>query len=249
MTALRIGCVRYLNARPLIHGWETPVDFDHPSALCAKLARGELDCAFVSSFEFLRNPIYTIVDDVAVGANGPVESVFLAHRAPLQSLREVAVDPASRTSVNLLHCLFAEAGLIARLVEDTSADARLLIGDQALRFRHQHGDAYSYRDLGAWWKELTALPFVFALWLIRPEYEDAASLADHLRAVRDANVAGLKRLAAVQSDFSPEFCQHYFRDCLRFHFAEREKEGLMKFRSLCQRHGILPPNSTPLRLV
>ena len=248
MRPLRIGCVKYLNARPLIHGWETPVEFDHPSALCRRLAAGELDVAFVSSFEFLENPIYTIVDDVAVGADGPVESVFVAHQMPLSEADEIQIDPASRTSVNLLRCLLAQSGLSPRLTESGNARARLLIGDQALRFHQQHGSEYNYCDLGAWWKAVTGLPFVFALWLIRPEVTAANAVADKLRARRDENLAQLDDVIAAQRDFSPEFCQHYFRDCLRYRFAEREKEGLIKFRSLCERHGILPPNATPLRL-
>ena len=77
MKPLRIGCVKYLNARPLIHGWPSPVTFDHPAALCAQLANGDLDVALVSSFEFLRNPIYRIVDDVSISSAGPVYSVVL----------------------------------------------------------------------------------------------------------------------------------------------------------------------------
>ena len=105
--SLRLGCVKYLNARPLIHGWAGDVEFDHPSALCRRLAAGELDVALVSSFEYLRNPIYTIVDGVAIASDGPVFSVVLAHREPIEQLCEIAIDPASETSVNLLCCLLA----------------------------------------------------------------------------------------------------------------------------------------------
>lgn len=249
MTPLRIGCVKYLNARPLIFGWQGPVEFDHPSALCRKLAAGELDVAFVSSFEFLENPIYTIVDDVAVGSDGAVESVVLVHQQRVSEIKEIALDPASRTSVNLLRCLVAEAGMKVRFVESETQDcARLLIGDQALRFREQHPDA-QVRDLGAWWNELTGLPFVFALWLIRPEVSDAAVVAEQLRRRRDQNLREVDQLIAAETEFAPEFCRHYFRDCLRFGFAEREKAGLMKFRQLCERHGILTPSPAPLRLV
>jgi len=37
---LRIGCVKYLIARPLIYGWSGAVDFDDPAALCRKLELG-----------------------------------------------------------------------------------------------------------------------------------------------------------------------------------------------------------------
>ena len=83
MNSLRVGCVKYLNARPLVRGWEGNVEFDHPSALCERLAKGQLDVALVSSFEFLRNPIYRIVDGVSISSDGPVYSVVVAHRGEL----------------------------------------------------------------------------------------------------------------------------------------------------------------------
>ena len=49
-----------------------------------ELAAGELDVALVSSFEYLRNPIYSIVDRVAIASDGPVFSVILAHLGPIE---------------------------------------------------------------------------------------------------------------------------------------------------------------------
>ena len=114
--SLRIGCVKYLNARPLVRGWAGQVEFDHPSLLCQRLAAGELEVALVSSFEFLRNPIYTIVDGIAIASDGPVYSVVLAHRGDLSRINEIALDPAAVTSVALLRCLLAQRGLNPRLV-------------------------------------------------------------------------------------------------------------------------------------
>src|ERR1043166_653488 len=112
---LRIGCVKYLNARPLIRGWPGDVEFDHPSALCQRLANGELDVALVSSFEFLRNPIYRIVDDISISSHGPVYSVVVAHRAEISEMEEIELDPASETSVHLLRCLLVDLGLTPQL--------------------------------------------------------------------------------------------------------------------------------------
>ena len=246
--ALRIGCVQYLNARPLIHGWPGEVHFDHPAALCRMLADGALDVAFVSSFEFLRDPVYAIVDGVCVAADGPVYSVFVAHREPLQSVAEITADPNSRTSVNLLHCLLAERGLRAHVVSG-EAEARLLIGDQAIGFRQQHADEYEFWDLGAEWKRMTGLPFVFALWLVRPETPHATAIANRLRALCQQNVSALDEVIRAQSEFSPDFCDRYFRQHLRFSFGDAEKRGLLHFRALCEKHGLLSPNATPLRLI
>ncbi len=257
VASIRLGCVQYLNAQPLIHGWPGPVVFDHPAALCQQLAEGALDVAFVSSFEYLRAPVYQIVDDVAVAASGPVYSVFLAHQKPLENVEEIMLDPASRTSVNLLRCLLGENGLQPRLLDQTGTSsahrdetsARLLIGDQALRFRAEHGSEYMYWDLAEEWQRLTGLPFVFALWLIRPGIAGASEIAQELRTRRDHNLQELDRVIAAQDHFSPEFCAFYFRDCLRFHLGEREKAGLLRFRALCGKHGLLPMNEAPLRLV
>src|ERR1041385_8275517 len=171
---LPIGCVKSLNARPLIHGWPGRVQFDHPSSLCQLLAGGDVDLALVSSFEFLRNPIYRIVDDISISSAGPVYSVIVAHQGDISEVEEIELDPAAETSVNLLRCLLAELKLPARLVSTAAArvlarttaspaqtaaetaastpkSARLLIGDQAIRFRQKHADKFRYWDLGEQW--------------------------------------------------------------------------------------------------
>src|SRR5947209_5705093 len=120
---LRIGCVKYLNARPLIYGWPGAVDFDHPAALCRKLKGGDLDVALVSSLEFLRCPIYWIVDGVSISSRGPVYSVIVAHNEDLSRAEEIEIDPASETSVALLHCLLSQRGLHPRLVWNTDLES------------------------------------------------------------------------------------------------------------------------------
>ena len=281
MKTLRIGCVKYLNARPLIHGWPGRVDFDHPSALCKRLANGELDVALVSSFEFLRNPIYRIVDDVSISCDGPVYSVVVAHRCDISEIEEIELDPASQTAVNLLRCLLAELRLNPRLGSapkafgavvgsppqdgfavanlPTAHSARLLIGDQAIRFRHDHTGGFQFWDLGEQWQKLVGLPFVYALWLIRPEVADAKEIADRLRALRDENLANLDELIAEvvagigdprqRKEFTPQFCRRYYREYLRFSFGEKEKTGLRNFAKLCAERDLLPTRDLELNVV
>ena len=267
---LRIGCVKYLNARPLIQGWSGAVDFDHPAALCRKLERGDLDVALVSSLEYLRRPIYRIVDRVSISAHGAVYSVIVAHNEDLSRAQEIDIDPASETSVALLRCLLDQRDLKPRLVRNTDLQSvrraelhsaepatmrasagpetaesmsagrtgqgpvfRLLIGDQAIRFRAEHGERYHYWDLAETWTKMTSLPFAFAFWLIRPEIEKAKGIADKLRALRDHNVASIDELALSQSEVSPTFCRKYYREHLFFNFDEREKAGLREFHRRC----------------
>jgi chorismate dehydratase len=244
---LRIGCVKYLNARPLIHGWPGEVVFDHPSVLCEKLAAGELDVALVSSFEFLRNPVYTLVDGVSISSHGPVHSVFVAHSGDLAEIEEIEIDPASQTGINLLRCLLAEISLFPKFVVRsrlmqraiTPRLAKFFIGDQAIRFRDESERTFQFWDLGEEWKKQTQLPFVYALWLIRPEVGSPKAIADSLRACRDNNLRELDSLIATEGEFNPDFCQFYLRDCLRYQYGAQEKEGLSTFRKLCEKHGIL----------
>src|SRR5206468_3503618 len=158
------------------------------------------------SFEFLRNPIYRIVDEVSISSDGPVYSVVVAHRGKVGRIKEIELDPASETSANLLRCLIAELGLNARLVRRSTAvwpgaagpktghRARLLIGDQAIRFRQEYANEFSFWDLGKQWQKPVGLPFVYALWLIRPEVADPKQIANRLRALRNENLDNLDHL-------------------------------------------------------
>ena len=277
MNVLRIGCVKYLNARPLIRGWRGNVEFDHPSTLCQRLANGDLDVALVSSFEYLRNPVYRMVDDVSISSDGPVYSVVVVYRGDISGIEEIELDPASQTSVNLLRCLLAELGLKPRLIRNIAKmpmlpalqRARLLIGDQAIHFRQKHAGEFQFWDLGEQWKKLTGLPFVYALWLIRPEVSRAKSIAQRLRELRDKNLASLEDLieevvadvgtSAVASAKPDEpgprtvpnckFLLGYFRKNLLFGFGKKEKQGLQCCADLCAKHGLLPARERPFTLV
>jgi chorismate dehydratase len=257
-----VGCVKYLNARPLIRGWPGNVEFDHPSDLCQQLAKGQLDVALVSSFEFLRNPIYRIVDDVSISSDGPVYSVVVAYRGAFSDIEEIELDPASKTAVNLLRCLLAELGLTPRLSGGTSEGAglpraRLIIGDQAISFRQNHAGEFQFWDLGEQWKKLTGLPFVYALWLIRPEVPDAKSIAQRLRGLRDENLADIQVIvsdavadaADKKQEITQEFLDRYYNEHLRFGFGTREKQGLQTFADLCSKHEVLPKRAREFSLV
>src|SRR5437762_4947862 len=216
--------------------------------LCKRLASGGLDVAFVSSFEFLRNPIYRIVDDVSISSAGPVYSVVVTHRGDISEVDDIELDPAAATSTNLLRCLLAERGLSPRLVRNmgrmpmfrSASAARLLIGDQAIHFRERHPD-FEFWDLGEQWNKLVGLPFVYALWLARPEVVDPKPIANRLRALRDENLAGIDELIAEEKEFDRKFCRRYYRENLRFGFGQEEKAGLREFHKRCLEQRLLPP--------
>jgi len=237
---LRIGCVRYLNARPLIESYDGPVTFAHPSELADQLNAGELDVALVPAYEALRHPECVAVDGVAIASRGTVWSVILAYKGALEEIRRLALDPASRTSAHLCKVFFAEWG--KHIPEYASAPdaARLLIGDQAIAFRESPG--YHILDFGEEWLRRTGLPFVFAVWLIRPEVKNAPEVADVFREIARR---GRSKIRERHTGFALQYLTEY----IRFDVGAEEKCGLERFRELLCKHGYLPPGGSSLRFV
>jgi len=235
--------VQYLNSKPLIYGFDGRVIFDHPSGLARDLAAGKLDVALVPTFEALRSPHYTLAEGVGIACDGPVYSVFLAHRGPLAELGSVALDPASLTSVHLLQVLLREYHGARPELHDLSAfpekaEAALIIGNQAIEFRQQDPDGYQILDLGEEWKRCTGLPFVFAPWLLRPDLPEAARVAEELRALKRHGIAHLDDIIRAEPR-DPAFTREYLTRHIRFELGDREKAGIAKYGELLAKHGFI----------
>jgi chorismate dehydratase len=245
--------VQYLNSKPLIHAYDGPVAFDHPSGLARDLVAGQLDVALVPTFEALRHPHYTLAEGVGIASDGPVYSVFLAHRGPLENVRSIALDPASLTSVHLLQVLLREYhGLCPELLPVSAfpaqTDAVLLIGNQAIDFRDQDAGAHQILDLGEEWRRCTGLPFVFAPWLLRPGLPQTATVADDLRALKAVGCSQLDAIIRAEPR-DPAFTRRYLTEYIRFDLGDGEKQGIAKYRELLAKHGFIGDAEVPLRYV
>lgn len=237
----RIGCVPYLNARPLIRGIEDRVTLDIPSTLARRLREGKLDAALVPVAEYLENPHYQIVPGISIASRGPVLSVYLASRVPLPRLTTIAPDPASRTSNLLLQVILAEFFRIhPRCVSDAaSCEARLWIGDPALtsRARLAH-EGWELHDLGALWHEKTGLPFVYAFWAVR----EGLDALPYLRVLTEAKARGLRELDAIldsETVLPRDLAKEYLTRHIRYDLGSDEIRGLLEFQRLCARHGLI----------
>lgn len=241
---LRAGSVPYLNARPLTCGLEDRLVFLPPAPLAAELRAGRLDAALVSVTEVLLARDYDVLDGVAVASDGPVFSVFLAHRVPLEEVREIACDPVSLTSVNLLRVLLAERGLrpALRELKDYAEAARheavLLIGNPAIAFRLAP-QAHALWDLGGAWRALTGLPFVYAVWALR-RAADTTALRAELLAARDRGRRDLPRLIREATEFDAATRHAYLTRHIRYDLGPAEKAGLARFAAELNRHGYGP---------
>ncbi len=237
---IRLGRISYVNMAPVFHRLSVDVEEVHgvPTELNARLLAGEIDLAPISSIEYARNADrLRILPRLCVSSEGAVDSIQLVSRTPLEHIDSVAVTPESATSVVLTKVLLPDV-LIVPL--EKKAEARLLIGDAALRSAFE--DPTPHHDLGRLWLERTGLPMVFAVWACPDppppgilELEEA--LVSSVRLAR----AEPERLAHEASDrygYPAGFLARYFEK-LRYSFGPRERAGLITFFELARDVGEL----------
>ena len=234
---IRVGSVPYINARPLTRAISSPVAQLEPSRLAADLRAGHLDVGLVPIMEVLEAPagMYRVAHSVAIGSERDVYSVYLNYTGALGKIRTVALDPASKTSVELARIVLAKFHrLKPRYVSpDEPADAQLLIGDPAIIHRQAHPEQ-NYLDLGEAWREQTQLPFVFAVWALRLPLWQSFWTARQLREAKGIGMANINLLARNA------FEREYLTEHLCYDLGEQQKRAIEKFAALLVELGRLP---------
>ena len=184
---LNVGHIEYANCTPIFSALSAHFDCSGyrfvdgvPARLNALLRSGELDLSPSSSIEYAQaHEEYCLLPELSISAIGPVKSVLLFSRVPIEELdgSTVGLSAESDTSVNLLKVLLSRKYGFRNDFERTSLPlaqamthypALLLIGDAALKGAAAPGACRVY-DLGELWHDFTGLPFVFALWIARRE--------------------------------------------------------------------------------
>ncbi len=147
------------------------LSLDIPSDCAYKLINNQVDIGLVPVAALLELPDYKIVSNYCIGANGPVDSVFIFSDIPIEEIRTIRLDEQSRTSNNLARILLKNYwNLRPEVVADKSADAFVQIGDRTFGKK----SLYSYRyDLAEEWQKFNGLPFVFAIWAANKEIPDS----------------------------------------------------------------------------
>ena len=237
---IRLGRISYVNMAPVFFRLDADVEEvpGVPTELNAMLLAGALDLAPISSIEYARNADrLRLLPRLCVSSEGAVDSIQLVTRLPLEQMRTVAVTPESATSAVLTKVLFPAA---IQVPFDEDADARLLIGDAALRSAFE--DPTPHHDLGRLWLERTGLPMVFAVWAApEPVAEGLTELEDALVASVRAARAEPEQLAfeaAERYGYPAGFLARYFEK-LRYSFGPRERAGLLTFLELASDVGEL----------
>jgi len=254
LAKLRVGIVNFLNSKPLAWGFLKGHHADlfaptyHPPAMVARmLGQGNLDVGLIPSIEVQRLPQLRVLPDLCVAARHEVRSVLLLSRCPPEEIKKVALDQNSRTSVALLRILLRERWNVdpeylheradpERMLAE--ADAALLIGDPALKVDR---DRYLVHDLAGEWHALTGLPFVFAVWAVRPEV-DLPELPFYFKSSLRYGLSSLDilvREAAAELGLESSEVREYLTESLSFFLRSDEIEGLEEFYRRAHKHGLI----------
>ena len=261
----RMGRIGYLNVLPIYYALESgalPHDYElvygPPAELNNLMAAGGMLAASTSSVEYARrSERYLLLRNLAIASNGPVMSVLLLSRVPVEELdgKTVLVSAETHTSATLLRILFAERYGIdptfqtgfatERVASGNPPTAFLAIGDEALRLR-QHPLYPHTLDLGGAWREWTGLPFVFGVWVA-----DRSALAKHPKAAhpgelisasRDWGLAHMESILDIAGQNYPMTrtdLTDYFNG-LCYSLGEEEQEGLRLFFHKLEARRIIP---------
>ncbi|MDR0339724.1 MAG: menaquinone biosynthesis protein, partial [Desulfovibrio sp.] len=251
----RMGRIGYLNVLPIYHAMESgavrhgyDLVYGPPAELNRRMAAGDMLAASTSCVEYARRPErYLLLQNLAIGSDGPVQSVLLLSRRPAEELSgaRVLVSAETHTSAALLRLLFAQrlglknvsyyTGSATELAASGNPpEAFLAIGDEALRLRRH--PLYPYLlDLGDAWKLWTGLPFIFGVWVAErkafAEYSSAGPEhpGDLLSASRDWGMKHMDLILDIAAQNYPNMTREehaeYFNG-LSYALGETEQEGL-----------------------
>ena len=247
-----------MNAKPLYHRlteWVPGLDLtiDVPSRLASGLRTGALDVALVPSIEAIRGAAsegLTILPNLAIAAQGEVRSVKLFVRTPWKAIRRLALDEGSRTSQALCRIWLTEVrGVrpetiephpLGVPIEESLADAVLLIGDRAMTVDPSPFAAVV--DLAHAWNVWTGLPFVFAVWAVRPGV-DLGGLPELLIHCRDQGRAQADELAqrfGVPLGLDRAEALDYLTNVLSYDLGPTELRALRLFAQKAAALGLAP---------
>lgn len=222
LSGLRLGSVPYLNAAPLVHGLKVRTAV--PSRLAMWLEEGTCDLAAALSLgAVLTRPDWRVLPSLGVASDGPVRTVMILHRGPLEDHRRLRYDPASRTSNLLARWIMKRAsGEDPRIAHD--AEAKVVIGDAA--FAHDPSEG---TDMGSAWKRLTGLPFVFAGWVAGGKLaRDAVRLSEIDAYLLERHAGSADRLGEIsetQTVVPPSVARRYLVDNIRHVLDGRFRSG------------------------
>jgi chorismate dehydratase len=264
-------------------------DFEHPPHNAALAARYEIRYTLPSrcAEDILTNradlgliPIASLTPDLAIASNCAIASldrvrsiqliVKLKHRTPntddlLRSIRTIAADTASRSSLAYAQILFrtflsADPAFLPTTADPvamlTAHDAALLIGDPALLALESRAQIEAHPNIGPclWldlaheWRIRTGAPWVAAVWAVRPQSLTASTIAaaqltGDLQQSRDHGLANLDSIVAEWTPriaLPPTTIRDYLTRNIHYTLTPDCLAAITLFRRLAAEARILP---------
>ncbi len=236
----RITAVSYLNTYPLIYGLknhqlnanEFELRTAVPSEVANQLISGQTDIGLVPVAAIPQIPNANIISSYCIGADGPVKSVILLSKKPLQEIGKIHLDADSRTSVMLARILAKWHWKIHPEWENggpdmdpEKVDAAVIIGDKVFKkFPNHH---YRY-DLAEHWKIFTALPFTFAVWVANKNIDP-----EFIGIFNDAQKKGLENISdcvhPLPEGISETQAVDYLTNNISYEYSAQKKLAVKKF--------------------
>lgn len=275
---LRVAAINFLNPAPLMWDFDHPplaaalaerytLHSTQPSLCADELLANRADLGLI--------PIASLTSDLAIvpgctiASLDRVRSIQLIIKQPyaLETVRTIAADTASRSSLAYAEILFRKfagnnpvflpspADPIAMLQQ---ADAAILIGDPALLALESReaieraAGPCQWFDLAHEWHIRTSLPWVAAVWAVRPEAlassgMTAASLTRDLEQSRDHGLAHIDQLVEQWTPRIPipsETIRHYLTRNIHYTLDPDCIRAIQLFRQYAAEVDALPPLST-----
>ena len=238
------------------------VHLTEPAQCARELNEGRADLGLIPIAAL--TPELRIVPGCTIASLERVRSIQIVvkGRGGLQGVKTLAADTASRSSVAYAQVLFrhflgvdpelrpmrADLGAMLEV-----ADAALLIGDPALKAYERRNEfpGCEWFDLAAEWRGWTGLPWVAAVWAVRPEA--LASPEERRRLVKDLNLSrehGVTHTKELVAEWVPriglpaEVIQEYLTRNIHYTLDEPCVEAMGMFRRLAADAGVLPTLET-----
>jgi chorismate dehydratase len=238
---IRISAVSYTNTKPFMYGLQhtgllqnVELSLDNPTDCAQKLIDDVVDIGLIPVAAILSLPQWEIVSDYCIGAEGPVNSVFIFSNCDIKEVKTLQLDPQSRSSNNLARVLLknywkADDLMIVDAGEDYTKSidkntAFVQIGDRTFGKTERYPFVY---DLAGEWKQFTGLPFVFAAWIANKQIP-AAFMAEFNQAMEYGlnHREDLLKELPTRPDFDLE---DYLMHKLDFYLTEDKKKALYMF--------------------
>ena len=233
--------MNYLNTQPMLYGLERlpikekiELTGNYPALVAKGLREGEIDLGLIPIAALADLNNYQIVGSHCISTETEAASVAIFSKVPIEEVDRVVLDYQSRTSVALAKILCrkywkkevlwlaAENETYIDSIEGTTAG--VIIGDRALRARNRF--EYSY-DLGAYWRKLTGLPFVFAAWISTSPLPDS-----FIKEFDEANAEGLAHLEEVLSAVPYQVgydLREYYTNNMNYLLTEEKRQSVRLF--------------------